>query len=874
MWRFHCEVFCELFCDESSMSRLFKAHRSNYFRGDQVMFRKTPISACVALLCAAGASFVSAQAIAQGTVEVTGSRIKRVDAEGAVPVTVITREQIESSGVTSVAEVMRNVTFAAAGNFRPQSGSSAQAWASIDLKGLGSGRTLVLIDGRRAPKGPMVATAADMNSIPLGAVERIEILTDGASAVYGSDAIAGVVNIITRKDFEGFQYSFGYTNPSNPGGERREGSVLFGTSGKDGRVLAGISYNERGMVYTRDRVWGTDKGVSSYGNNYVTSKGLIAVPGACTDKDFWLTSSNTCSFDFNSRAADEAQIKNASLFARGEYKVNKDWSLYANTGVTRVESFGRYAPTPGAVVLSATSPNNIASQVDPSLAGKSVTLRHRFAAAGNRDTNTDSNIYDMLLGTQGQIGSVAIDAGFRWTDYQYLELGRNYIVTAIATQFMNSGAYNIFKPSANSADVLNSIKATIGRDSNFKIAEVYGTATVPLMKMAGGQVQLLLGGERRFEQYQDQYDSLSEGGQILGSAGNSAGGTRGVTSMFSEALLPVASGVEVSLAARHENYSDYGSSNAPKASLRWKLSNNLLLRGSVGAGFAAPSLDKITQKESFSAESVIDPRTYIAFGGAASQASTRQVQVDTYYIANPKLAAEKSKNLSLGFVWDVVPQLSIKADVWKIDVSDKIAQITAQGIINRSNGTDPRAIPAGLGVTRNAVTGAIERIQAGYGNEGEIGLRGVDLTATARYKLLGKDIDQRLTWSRMNSYVDDGDELAGTAGLPKDRVVLSTKIPVMPKMDFFWYANYIGPHGDAEAGTRYSGHTSQDVQLIWDTPIKGGRVSVGVVNLTGWYPCKDGIGSANCIPYDGRNFNFYLYDSYGRQPYVRFTQRF
>ncbi|NDA05201.1 MAG: TonB-dependent receptor [Betaproteobacteria bacterium] len=778
------KFFCELFCDESSMSRLFKAHRSNYFRGDQVMFRKTPISACVALLCAAGASFVSAQAIAQGTVEVTGSRIKRVDAEGAVPVTVITREQIESSGVTSVAEVMRNVTFAASGNFRPQSGSSAQAWASIDLK------------------------------------------------------------------------------------------VLFGTSGKDGRVLAGISYNERGMVYTRDRVWGTDKGVSSYGNNYVTSKGLIAVPGACTDKDFWLTSSNTCSFDFNSRAADEAQIKNASLFARGEYKVNKDWSLYANTGVTRVESFGRYAPTPGAVVLSATSPNNIASQVDPSLAGKSVTLRHRFAAAGNRDTNTDSNIYDMLLGTQGQIGSVAIDAGFRWTDYQYLELGRNYIVTAIATQFMNSGAYNIFKPSANSADVLNSIKATIGRDSNFKIAEVYGTATVPLMKMAGGQVQLLLGGERRFEQYQDQYDSLSEGGQILGSAGNSAGGTRGVTSMFSEALLPVASGVEVSLAARHENYSDYGSSNAPKASLRWKLSNNLLLRGSVGAGFAAPSLDKITQKESFSAESVIDPRTYIAFGGAASQASTRQVQVDTYYIANPKLAAEKSKNLSLGFVWDVVPQLSIKADVWKIDVSDKIAQITAQGIINRSNGTDPRAIPAGLGVTRNAVTGAIERIQAGYGNEGEIGLRGVDLTATARYKLLGKDIDQRLTWSRMNSYVDDGDELAGTAGLPKDRVVLSTKIPVMPKMDFFWYANYIGPHGDAEAGTRYSGHTSQDVQLIWDTPIKGGRVSVGVVNLTGWYPCKDGIGSANCIPYDGRNFNFYLYDSYGRQPYVRFTQRF
>jgi len=103
---------------------------------------------------------------------------------------------------------------------------------------------------------------------------------------------------------------------------------------------------------------------------------------------------------------------------------------------------------------------------------------------------------------------------------------------------MNSGAYNIFKPSTNSPDVLNAIKATISRDSNFKIAEMYGTATVPLMKMAGGNAQILVGGERRMEYYQDQYDSLSEGGQILGSAGNSAGGNRGVTSMFTEALLP------------------------------------------------------------------------------------------------------------------------------------------------------------------------------------------------------------------------------------------------------------------------------------------------------------------------------------------------
>ena len=189
------------------------------------------------------------------TVEVTGSRIKRTDAEGSVPVTVIDRQQLELSGDVSVADYLRNTTFNSFGSFRPQSGSSAQSFAELSLRGLGGARTLILIDGRRAPVAPQVGQGQDLNTIPLAAVERIEILSDGASAVYGSDAIGGVVNIITRSDFQGVEMTWGMSDPKSGDGETEEGSVIFGASGDRGSVIAGASYNTRGIIFQRDREW-------------------------------------------------------------------------------------------------------------------------------------------------------------------------------------------------------------------------------------------------------------------------------------------------------------------------------------------------------------------------------------------------------------------------------------------------------------------------------------------------------------------------------------------------------------------------------------------------------------------------------------------
>jgi iron complex outermembrane receptor protein len=844
------------------------------------MFKKSKVCTAIALAFGGSVGLFAIPAVAQEQqaiqpverVEVTGSRIKRADLEGALPVTVIKREELEASGSVTVAEFMRTSTFSSTGNFRPQSGSSAQSFAGIDLRGLGSDRTLVLLDGRRLPKAPNLGSAVDLNSVPMAAVERIEILTDGASAVYGSDAIGGVVNIITRKDFDGVAGMIGYTKPENEGGERKEASVLVGLQGEKGRMVMGASKTGRAMVYTRDREWGQQLGVSSFGNNYRDpAKGYISIGNlrgdptiGCKDPNFYI-SGNTCSYNFNAVAADEAQIDSQSFFARGESQLNNDWKFYGAASTTNTKSFGRYAPTPASLTVAANTPNNPTSAP--------IAVRHRTAAAGNRDTNTDGWLSNVSAGFQGKLANnIDLDVGASYTNSTYKELGRNYIVRPILEQYVNSGMYDLYNPGANPEDVLSAIKATIGRDSFFKQTDVYAVATVyDLFQLPGGGVSLVGSLESRQEKFADVYDSLSEAGVIEGSAGNSAAGKRRVSGAALEMVLPITKTIEASLAGRFDKYSDYGNDFSPKASVRWQPMKSLTLRSSIGEGFRAPSLPELHQKESFSAESVFDPKTCLAFGGRtgggipASDDCNRGklVQIDTYTGANPALNSEKSKQFAIGAVWDATQAISVKADYAKIKINDRLTLIGAQDLIDRSNGTDPRSIPSGLYVQRDA-QGAIQRVQQGYANEGELVGEYLDASILGRWKnaSLGS-FDHELRYSNNLSYNSDGNELRGTLGLPKYRATLSNNWK-RGSFALAYNVNVIGKNADDEdfsVGT----YVTHDIQGTWNTPW-GGKLIAGVVNAGGKMP--------ELVAYDGRNFNFYLYDGYGRQAYIRLEQKF
>jgi iron complex outermembrane receptor protein len=861
---------------------------------------KTPLAAAVALVMGTACTVPLASA-QQGTaaqasdqrIELTGSRLRRTETEGALPVTVIDRAAIEATGQTSVAELMREVTFASFGNTKPQSGSSAQALSDIDLRGLGSNRTLVLVDGRRISKAPFTGSAQDLNAIPLAAVERIEILSDGASAVYGSDAIGGVVNIITRRNFNGMQISYGEGNPNIVGGDTKEFSALWGASSSKGRVFAGVSSNSRAMIFTRDQKGGDVLGVSSFGNNYYRAStttggptgGGTPVPGfACNDNNFYFTNpgqpGNLCSFNFNATAANEAAVGNRSIFAKGDFNVNDDWSVYTSASVSNVDSFGRYAATPVNVFLAPTSaPYLSITAATPGLAAASprgLWLRHRMAAAGPRDTSTESTVSSGLIGVKGRVfGQVELDVGVRNERYKYIELGQNYIVRPLLESAITAGRYNIFNPFGNPADVLNGVKSTISRNDLWDQREMYGTASMDLFKIGSRMATGLVGVESRKEFYSDQYDPQSEAGIIEGSAGNSAAGSRKVNSQFFELSIPAMQNMELSFAGRRDSYSDSGSAFSPKAAIRWQPVKNTTVRASIGKGFRAPTLDILTQKPAFSADSVTDLRTCRAFGRTAAQCGDAngdgvvdgvqpQIQVDATVISNPGLQAETSKQSSVGLVLDATNWLSLSADYYRIHIDGRIVSISSQTLINRTLNPALGPVPAAFKVVRDPVTGQITNVTRGAINEGTLDTDGIDLNARTNFKFSQSRLQQQLLVSLVRDYsIDGGENLVGTQGAPKWRMSFANTYTI-GRFTTFLAVNRIAGQSEQTAQPT-SAYLTLTGSVTYTASTKT-RLTVGAVNLTNRFP--------QLISYGGRPWNFDLYDGLGRQVYLRVQQTF
>ena len=867
-----------------------------------INLKKLPSAIQFALFVGA-ASLVSGNALAQDDedgaeeeattldrIQVTGSRLSRADIEGASPVIVIDREDIDASGDVSVADVLRDSTFASFGNFKPQSGSSAQSLATIDLRGLGSGRTLVLIDGRRAPTAPQAASSGtDLNSIPLAAVERIEILSDGASAVYGSDAIGGVVNIILRKDFNGVEMRYGIQQTEVTGGDLEEASIAFGVSSDRGSLVGGAGYSDREIVFTRDQI-GYAPGASVYGNNYYDwdydgaagpdDGGPAITPGyACNDPGFFPTSNGLCSYDFNAVAANEASVNNKSLFLLGDYQINDDWSVYSNATVSKVNSFGRYAPAPGVVYVEDGTPQDINFGVrcrDSAGAdadgfctsgsdGLGTYYFHRFAAGGNRDDTVSAINTDLLVGFEGQLtDTIGVDFGIRRTKYEVGTRGNGYVVADLAAQAATRGDYDFADPYGASEETLKGFTTTISRDSQWKTDELYGLVHFDLFEMGGGISNAVVGAEYREDTFFDNYDSLSEAGAVIGSAGNSSGGDRTVGAAYFEWLFPFTTTFDVTLAGRYDRYSDYGNDFSPKISARWQPLDELTLRASYGQGFRAPPLDILSQKTTFSAEPVFDPPSCLAVGSP----STCEIQVDTFIVANPDLSSEQSTQYSVGAVWAPVDWLDLSADYYNIEIEDLISFIGPQTLINRTNDPSLGSIPPGLSVTRNPNNDRITEVIAGYANEGLLETDGIDFRANTDFDLGGMGrLQNRLTISWVNEYnitnaAGITTEYIGLMGQPQERANLMN-IWSQGDWTFIFNTNYIG--GQEDSTGQVGGYATNDLQVSWEAPWNA-SIAVGATNIGDRYP--------ELVPYDGRTWNFYLYDAYGRTTYLRYTQRF
>ncbi|TQV86606.1 TonB-dependent receptor [Aliikangiella coralliicola] len=870
--------------------------------------KRNPIATAVkfALFASATVSAFSAPTVfaaeeeaTEEKITITGSRIKRTDVEGSLPITVIDRQQIEMSGESSAADFLRNLTFNSSGSFRPQSGSSLQGASTLSLRGIGSDRTLVLIDGRRLPKSPISGQAQDLNNIPVGAIERIEVLSDGASAVYGSDAIGGVVNVITRSDYEGAEIMLGSASVSIPddGGDREEGYVMFGASSATSNLLGGVSWNSRDIIFQRHLPW-NNPGASNFGNNFTTldanggdNRDYTAIPGACNfpGTGYFLRDVNgvpRCSYDFTLVSADEASTDNRSLWLKGKHEINSDWEIWANASVAKTSSFGRYAPVPDSSFfssrLSATSPNNPTNpngnvyDASLGLAPQEVNWWHRFDALGNRDSVVDNDLQDLQVGATGLVGDVELDFGVRRTKNRNNDIGRNFLLRSAAAELIESGAYNLADPYGSSDAVLNSMRVTTSRISKFDQNEMWVSAAFDLFELDGGTVQAFVGAEYREEIYSDQYDSLSEAGQVGGSSGNSAGGSRDVTAYYFEALAPLTDDLELNVAGRYDDYSDYGSDFSPKVSVRWQPMEEVTLRASYGEGFRAPTLDILTQKDSFSADTVVDPQTCVVQGISPCTG----VQINGTVTANPSLSSEQSEQFSAGIAYQPTDWFNFTFDYFDITITDRIRQFTAQSLVDAQNRGD--SIPAGLSVTRTA-NGAIDSVVRGSANEGELAVSGFDFNGRFNYELFGNKMATNVQWSHVSSLTvtngdgspGDGREQVDDPGVPADRLVISNTVE-LGDFSIGYNLNYIGDqyddvNTDNNGVTTKTGHVpswvTHDIQFNYHTAWDG-KVTVGVQNAGEKFPPvgKGDVGS--------RDYDFELYHGYGRITYLRYTQSF
>jgi iron complex outermembrane recepter protein len=439
--------------------------------------------------------------------------------------------------------------------------------------------------------------------------------------------------------------------------------------------------------------------------------------------------------------------------------------------------------------------------------------------------------------------------------------------------------------------VLQAMTATIVRESTTVLREVFAIANMDLFEMTGGMAGLAFGAEYRSEDYEDLYDSLSEAGQIVGSSGGSAGGGRNVKAAYFEALFPVLANLEISLAARHDRYSDYGSDTSPKISLRYQPLDTLTLRASYGQGFAAPSLDILTQQPSFGAASVNDPQTCIAFG----LAPTCNTQVTTYTIANPNLSSEQSRQWTAGVAWDATDFLNLSVDYYNIKIEERVAFAGIDTVVGCLDGTVASCPPGisvlpgnvsppqpqlGLGLARDPGTGQILFGQLGFANLGTIDTSGIDLNLRTNFDFGawgGMRNTLQVGYVRKFS-VDGGINTSGFEGSPKYRATLVNQW-TYGDFSFGWNINYIhstlsiagrraqlGLEDYGYAGTLPS-WTTHDLQANWNTPWNG-RVTFGVQNAADKDPVLE--------PFDptGRGYRMALYDGYGRVPYFRYTQSF
>jgi iron complex outermembrane receptor protein len=760
-------------------------------------------------------------------VVVTGSSIKRIDGETALPVQVLKREDIERTGATSTEELVKQLSsLSSAGSSTTAanaSGYGGGSIATVSLRGLGSARTLVLVNGRRVSvygggSAGASGSSVDVNSIPLSAIERVEVLKDGASAVYGSDAIAGVVNFILRRDFTGVEASANYGQTSDGLGRDRKASVFagFGRFGEDGwNLTTSLSVQKTDAILGSDRDFARrlnaeerndyTSSIAFPANVVLNNRGTLGNPVLPNCGPYSLVSPfspTRCSYDNSPFVSLQPNLEKASFMANGRMRLSGDAEAYFESGYTKnkITSTTQAVPLAYNAVTTASNPyvpafqqlvsqypgmsakygSNIgrggavlipSSPYYPSafaaangLTGLPLLLNYRDVANGSRNTLDVSENARFVAGVRGSVAGWDMDSAFLYSQSKVHEdLLSGYAQYSKVLPIFNSGVINPFGDTADQA-ALEAVRAAEFRGTSYSSktsttsVDVKGSREI--YTLPAGAVGMALGAELRREEFAYDPSVAIQTGDIAGLGGNAfpVVGARNVGSVYAELSIPIIKKLDADVAVRYDNYQGVGHTVNPKASLRWQPLETLMLRAAVGKGFRAPSLTDLYTPQATSITGN-GSRDYVRCPTLATGAPRDcNFQFTTVTGGNPNLKPEKSSSITAGIMWEPVKNASISLDAFRIDLKDAIVVgglSSAYFLANADRTTQyAQFINRGAPDGNAAGVGPIESIVQTNANLFKTKVAGVDIDGVYRMRIGDAN---RLTLRLSGTYMDKYD---------------------------------------------------------------------------------------------------------------------
>jgi iron complex outermembrane receptor protein len=692
-------------------------------------------------------------------VEVTGSSIKRLAAESSLPITTIRAADFAKQGLTTVQEVLNTIPMNQTSQVSSSAvGAGTGGRAVADLRGLGGDKTLVLLNGRRLANHPYFADTVDLNIIPVAALERVEVLRDGASAIYGTDAIGGVINFITKRSVKGGAITFEGYEPLRRGGGSEQRVNLSGGWGdlnRDGYSMFGVlDYHQQSALRATDRSFSRtgvrpERGLNevsrtTFPANFFSDLGVAGNPyyaTGCRPPDTAPAAGDpVCEFDFTQYIDNIPKTRQYSAMGKFNRQLSPDHLASIEFIWGRSTNESRVAPPPmsnlGITMTSASPyyPGNGITPAFPGLTGEPIDISWRPIESGQRQNYDSSGTARLQASLEGSL------AGWDYNTAISHSLGRarsafrgGYLIDQRIIEGVGAGILNPFGPqSAEGATYLqNSLLLGEYVHARISSSAIDARASRELMTLPAGPLGFALGAEFRRDRAKYFVN------RTLASQASSSGyadaqdqsGQRSIAALFTELNVPVIKDMELNFAGRYDHYSDVGGSFNPKVSLRWQPTPQMLLRGSFNKGFRAPTLFDLFGPQSTTNTSDTYDDPVLCPGGAAVPGANPNIVCGQQQLirggGNPDLDPERSRTYSAGIVFEPIPSLTLSADYWNIKLKDQISALAEQTIFGNFPKYQNLFVYDPSGTRLNYVLGITA-------NLGEVRTRGLDLSLLYR----------------------------------------------------------------------------------------------------------------------------------------------